>query len=825
MKLLFLLLALSFSATAFSQASVKGVVLNEENSPLENVNVSLSDSPSGTSTNANGFFDLRVPSDSTLTITFSALGYKKIILKNLRLEKGEIYEVFPVMNTQEIQIGTVYLDNTTRKQLRGMTSISPEVIENIPGAQPGVENLIKSLPGVAYNNELSTQYAVRGGNYDENLIYINEIEVYRPLLIRSGQQEGLSVVNSDLTRSVDFSAGGFQAQYGDKLSSVLDIKYRRPKSFTAGIDASFLGANVFAGGEFLNGTTTGIMGLRYRNNSLFVNSRDTEANARPVFYDAQLSLVHRLSPKFAIEFLGNIAINDYEFEPVDRETRFGTVADPRALVIDYSGFENDRYETYFGAVKLSYDVADNLNFRLISSLYHTQEQEHFDILAVYALGRPDSDFGGDFSEIGQVTSAGAELEHGRNDLDGLIGNIHLRGTYEVPSDKAERDLIDFGVKYQREDFRDRVQEYTVLDSAGFSLRPPIEDFRRDEPYEPFTGPLEPFTSIRAYNEVQTDRLEAFAQYGARGFWGDHEIFWNAGARFTAWNVGGPGLEESTQSVISPRAQFAIKPDWEENMIFRLKGGLYYQPPFYRELRDETGAVVPDVKAQRSTHIVLGHDWKFKLRKRDFQLTSEVFYKDLTDVNTYTLENVRIRYRANNDAEAYAYGVDLRLNGEFVPGTESWVTASYLKTEERLEGRDEFISRPTDQRLKFAVLFQDYVPRFPQLRAYLNMVYQTGLPGGSPNYADPYLYQFRLDDYIRADLGINYVFKDAKRQNIDAKWLKNFKELSLGVEVFNIFNNQNSITNIWVRDISSGRQIAIPNFLTPQVFNVRLRAKF
>ena len=363
-----------------------------------------------------------------------------------------------------------------------------------------------------------------------------------------------------------------------------------------------------------------------------------------------------------------------------------------------------------------------------------------------------------------------------------------------------------------------------LDSAGFSLRPPLPDFRNEQPYVPNATPIVPFTNIRSTNDVTINRVSGYSQYSIKTNIKDHKLWANIGVRAHQWTVSGGNLEENSQIVVSPRAQIAIKPNWKADMIFRASGGWYHQPPFYRELRDSLGTVRPEVKAQQSIHVVLGNDYSFLMANRPFKLTSEVYFKDLTDVNPYTLENVRIRYRARNNAKAYAYGVDARLNGEFVPGTESWLSVGYLKTEENIEDRG-YISRPTDQRLKVGLLFQDYVPSIPSLKMYLNLTYQTGLPGGSPSYADPYDFQTRLRDYRRADLGIFYVFVDQKKKAKQGSFLSKFKELSFGIEVFNLFDIQNAITNTYVRDAASGVQLAIPNFLSPRLLNTKLSMRF
>ena len=813
---LLLLFCLITTLLSAQTATLKGVVLDENNQPLLGVNVVAGDN--GTQTNLNGAYILEIPSNEEVVVVYSYVGFKNAQL-TVNLKPNEDFEFNPTLSVNVEQIGVVELDVKQRKRVQGITSISPEAIRKIPGANAGVENILTSLPGVSNNNELSTQYAVRGGNYDENLVYVNEIEVYRPFLIRSGQQEGLSFVNSDLTSSVDFSAGGFQAKYGDKLSSVLDITYRRPTGFEASTDLSLLGGSLSVGNKSKDGRLSGIIGLRYRDNSLFVDAKQTETNFRPRFADAQTYLTYRFSSKFELGFLGNASINDYEYEPLTRQTNFGTLADPRALLVFYEGQEEDRYQTYFGALKGTYVASENYTAKFIASIYQTTEQEYFDILAQYRLGEVNTSIGDE--NVGEVQFSegiGSQLTHARNDLDALIMNFQHKGNLNLNDHN-----IEYGIKYTYEDIRDRVQEYEIIDSAGFSIRPPIGDFANNQPYESFDSPIVPFSSIRATNDVQINRVLGYAQWSKRTTLGDSELWLNAGVRSQTWTVSGEGIESTTQSVISPRAQISLKPNWEMDMLFRVSGGFYHQPPFYRELRDSTGTVVPGVKAQQSIHIVLGNDYSFDLWERPFTLNTEVYYKDLTNVNPYTLENVRIRYRAKNNAVAYAYGLDMRLAGEFVPGTESWISFGYLKTEENIDDRG-YIFRPTDQRLKFGVLFQDYVKIIPDLKGYLNLVYNTGLPGGSPSYADPYNFQRRLPDYKRADLGISYVLVHDKKRK-DSGIFKPFKELTLGAEIFNIFDVQNSITNTFVRDVYTKVQYAIPNYLTPRVFNVRVTAKF
>jgi hypothetical protein len=629
----------------------------------------------------------------------------------------------------------------------------------------------------------------------------------------------LSFTNTDLVQNVDFSAGGFQAKFGDKLSSVLDITYRKPTEFGASLEASFLGGSFSVDAVSKNKKWSAVTGVRYRNNSLLVNSQDTQTNYTPTFADLQTNINYDISQKWQLSFLGNISQNKYLYRPLTRETKFGTIDQPMALAVFYEGQEKDQYDTYFGAIKTTYKSSSSLTFKLIGSLFHTIEQEHFDILAQYRLGNVDEDGNRNPDDVDFTRGIGTQLNHARNDLDALIANIELKGFKEW----KHNNQVEFGLKYTRESIRDRIVEWEVIDSAGFSLNPPILDLpKNNQPYEPYTGPLLPYQNIRATNFNDISRYSVYAQWNNKSDLGSSQVWYTIGARFQSWQVSGADVEGKNQAVFSPRAQFALKPDWEMDMIFRVSGGLYHQPPFYRELRDSNGEVDPNVKAQQSIHFVISNDYNFKMWNRPFKWVTEVYYKSLSDVNTYSIDNVRIRYVADNNAKAFAQGLDFRLNGEFVPGTESWISFGYLKTEENY-GSKGYIARPTDQRLKFAMLFQDYMPNIPSIKLYLNLVYNTGLPGGSPSYSDPYLYQNRLNDYRRADVGFAKVFID---QNNIAKagWLKAFKELSLGVEIFNIFNNQNAITNTWVRDAYSKNQYAIPNYMTSRVFNIKLNAR-
>ncbi|WP_299048737.1 TonB-dependent receptor [uncultured Polaribacter sp.] len=810
-----LLLFIFFPLFIFSQKTtlLKGSVKNKNNEPIEGVSISYKQS--GTTSDENGRYQLRIPFKEEISLKFSHISYRTTT-RNItaKSRNGIRLSVTLISNTEELEEIIV---RDRKKEAQGLQNINIKTVKNTVGANAGVENVLMTLPGVSNNNELSTQYNVRGGNFDENLVYVNGIQVYRPFLIRSGQQEGLSFINPNMVQNINFSAGGFQAKYGDRLSSVLDITYRKPKEVATSIEGSLLGGSVTFEAPIIEDKLTAISSFRYRDNSLFVNSKQIETNFRPTFIDFQTFLSYNASDRLRFNLLSNFSINSYNFQPISRRTRFGTVANPLELTVFYTGQEEDNYLTLFGAFSTEFEVNDKLILTGTVSRYNTQEEEHFDIGATYNLGEVDTNIGSEnFGDVEFSQGIGSQLNHARNDLDALITNAEIRGKY-----KSNRLQFEFGAKLQKEDIRDRIREWEIIDSLGFSTRPP-GFATNNQPFEPFAGPIVPFQNIRTENNIQINRISGFAQFNERLFWEDNEVWYNVGVRAHNWRVSGNGLNSKSQTIISPRAQFAIKPNWHKDMLFRASGGWYSQPPSYRELRDFDGNINVDLKAQRSIHLVLGMDYSFEMWGRPFKLTAEAYYKDLSNVNTYTVDNVRIRYRANNNATAYANGIDVRLNGEFVPGSDSWVSIGYLKTEENQDNRGN-ISRPTDQRFKFAILFQDYVPNLPNLKAYLNLVYNSGVPGGSPAYADVYDFQNRLRDYRRADIGVSYIFTDVNKQ-YKTGFLSKFRELSAGLELFNMFDIQNAITNTWVRDSFSKRQFGIPNFLTGRILNFKLAMK-
>lgn len=794
-------------------AIVEGFIKNVKGDPIEEVSVMYQNT--GTISDKNGFYSLKIKAAEEVEILFSHLTYHSIS-KKITVPKDRTFRYSPQLQLKTEAIKEVNIRNQKRPS-KNMTALTVEKAKRIPGANAGVENILKTLPGVNSSNELSTQYQVRGGNFDENLVYVNGIEVYRPFLVRSGQQEGLSFVNVDMIQQIQFSAGGFQAKYDDKLSSVLDITYKKPTNFSSTIDVSLLGINATFEEVFLQKKLAVLTGIRYRDNSLLVSKVDVKSHFKPQFTDIQSLINYDISPQFSLQFLGNIAINQYDLQPLSRRTKFGTLANPLELIVNYEGRENNRYQTYFGALNAIYQLNENTKLQLTNSNYNTQESEYFDILAQYNIGEVETDLStNNFGNTTFTDAIGSQLNHARNDYDALIQQLYFKGNYS-----KKNTVLEWGLKYQIEQIKDKTKEWEMIDSLGFAVRP-LSHNPNNEPYTAFEGPIVPFNYINTFNEIDLQRWNGFVQWSQSFEWKQFHWWINVGNRFHYWKIKQPNSHHYTDVVYSPRLQLAFKPIANENLLYRISGGWYHQPPSYKELKGFDGNVNKKVKAQQSIHLVLGNEYVFKWFERPFKLISELYFKDLSYVNTYTLDNVRIRYVANNNAEAYVYGLDVRLNGEFVPGTESWVSFGYLKTEENTNQRG-FIPRPTDQRLKFGILFQDYVPNIPNLKMYLNLIYNTGVPGGSPSYADPYLFQNRLSDYKRADLGILYILKD-DTQAKDRVWLQKIEEISVGFEIFNMFDVQNSITNTWVRDSYSKQSYGIPNYMSGRIFNLRLMLK-
>ncbi|MGE4513875.1 MAG: TonB-dependent receptor plug domain-containing protein [Chryseobacterium sp.] len=700
-----------------------------------------------------------------------------------------------------------------QKKVTGRTNdlttvkISAKDAQNVASISGGIEGIIKTLPSVNSNTELSSQYMVRGGNYDENLIYINDIEIYRPFLIRNSQQEGLSIINPDMVSTVNFSAGGFEPRYGDKMSSAVNIYYREPEKFELSGEGSLIGGRLttgFAAGKDQEGNRkfTALFSGRYRNTNLVLNTLKEDTDFNPKYMDFQTYLNYHFSPKLTVSFIGYYSKNDYEMIPKEREVDFGSLQQPLKLNVNYHGREDDKYKNMMGTASINFKPSDKLRFTLDAFAYQNREREYYSISSAYALQTFDPVTGD------PVTSydAGGQIEHERNDLQVKTYGAQFRTRF---SPNVNTD-IELGFKYEKENLKDLTNEWKLADSAGYSI--PHEDFI--DPRD--AGDLRLMYNIAGKNHIQPTRFSAYAQYSQKFFWGSNKVFLNAGARVAHWSF-------NNETIFSPRAQFAIKPDWDTDMLFRLSGGVYYQAPFYKEIKDLDGNFNSSIKSQRSIQAILANDYEFYMYDRPFKLTTELYYKKMNDLIPYYMDNVRIRYTGKNSASGYSYGIDTRLFGEFVPGVDSWLSASYARVYENIDGKGD-IPRPTDQRFRFAMFYQDYMPAFPQMRVNLTLTYAMGLPTGAPVLTDPYQYQKTLPSYKRVDLGLSYAFIDPKEKNAGYGFWGNFDELTLGVQVFNAFNIRNTVANQWITDANTNYMYPVPVRLTGRFFNVKLEFK-
>jgi len=667
----------------------------------------------------------------------------------------------------------------------------------------GIEGLLKTLPSVNSNTELSSQYMVRGGNYDENLIYINDIEIYRPFLIRNSQQEGMSIINPDMVSTVNFSAGGFEPKYGDKMSSALNIYYREPEKFELSGEASLIGGRLTAGLASKNKKLTALFSGRYRNTNLVLNTLNEDTDFNPTYWDFQSYINYHLNDKFSMSFIGYYSKNDYEMVPKAKSVTFGSLQQPITVNIGYGGKEQDMYKNMMGTFSLNFKPSDQWKFTLDSFAYQNREKEYYSIASSYEIQTFDPITGDPVPSF----DGGGQIEHARNDLFVRTYGTQFRAKF---SPNINTD-IEVGVKYEKENLSDNTNEWKLVDSSGYSIPRPIDDPRTGE-----SGDLELFYQIAGKNKIEPSRLSAYAQYSQKFYWGASKVFVNAGARVSNWSF-------NKETIFSPRFQFAIKPDWDSDMLFKLSGGIYYQAPFYKEIKDLDGNFNSNIKSQRSMQLILGHDYEFYMYDRPFKLTTEAYYKKMDDLIPYYMDNVRIRYSGQNNASGYAYGIDTRLFGEFVPGVDSWLSASYARVYENIDGRGN-IPRPTDQRFRFAMFYQDYMPKFPSMRVNLTLVYAMGLPNGAPVFTDPYQYQRTLPAYKRVDLGLSKVFIDSKDKKKRYGFWGNFEELTLGVQVFNAFNINNTVANQWITDYNSSVMYPVPVRLTGRFFNVKLEFK-
>ena len=801
--LLFLFIFIYSLSWAQDRAYIYGKIRTDKGRGIDLFNIAIVGFPGGTTSNEKGAYKLEVPADTNLTIVFSHLEYKTI-KKTLRLAKGESLKVNIKADGNITILNTVDIRNDDKRN-ESVIRLNPKVISSLPNSSGGVEQLIKTLPGVVSNNELSSQYSVRGGNFDENLIYVNDIEIYKPQLVRSGEQEGLSFINSDMIESLTFSAGGFEAKYGDKMSSVLDIKYKRPNKFGATVSASLLGASIHVQGASKSRRFTHSTGLRYKTSRYLLSSLDTEGEYTPTFLDFQTYLSYDINEFNQISFLGNISRNSYQLIPQSRETSFGTVNQALGLNIYFEGQEIDLFNTLQGAFSYEYHK-NKTKLKLIASTYYTQERVSYDILGQYYLNELNKQIGSDnLGDSLMNIGVGSYLDHARNSFDALVSSIKHIGERKIGD-----HTLHWGAKFQHEEIIDKLNEWQVRDSAGYSL--PFPDTAG---YYPSYVPL--YENINSYNSIFSNRYSGHIQDSYLYKLDSTKMFFTLGARANYWDF-------NQQFFATPRMTYAIQPNWHKDILFRFSMGGYYQSPFFKEYRSLDGTLNKNIKAQESYHFVIASDYNFRVWQRPFKFVTELYYKYLNNIIPYTVDNVMIKYYPNQTAVGYTTGIDFRIFGEFVPGIDSWASISYMKSEEDIANDGHgFIPRPTDQRFNASIFFQDYLPKFPNMKVHLTMFYGTGMPFGPPN-SERYQQTARIPDYFRTDIGFTAILKNAKKKLSDQSLFKHFKEVLLTAEIFNLMNKNNTVSYIWVTDIEN-KQYAVPNYLTGIRLNVKLTFKF
>lgn len=770
-------------------ATIYGTITDDEHQPIEIANVKVEGQMAGAVSDLEGNYSVTVQSTDSVVITFSMIGYqtRKRTLRNPR-GKVRLNVVLPASDYA--------LEGVTVKEMHRQTGqnvrIQSEQAKLMPTATGnGVEELIATQAGVSSHNELSSQYNVRGGSFDENSVYVNGIEIYRPLLVRSGQQEGLSFINPDMVESIQFSSGGFEAKYGDKMSSVLDIQYKKPKKFEATAQASLLGAGAYVG--FSTKTFSMMNSIRYKTNKALVGTMDTEAEYDPRFTDYQTAISWTPNKRWDVEFIGNFSQNKYNFIPKSRSTEFGTMNDVRTFVVYFDGQERDLFRTWFGALNVTRHIDTHNSITLQTSTFHTQEEVTLDIQGEYWLEKSES------------RSVGSSMEHVRNFLNGNVQTFTLKGNHN----RLNGHRLTWGAELRRESFRESLREWEMRDSAGYSY--PHHDDKLEVNYSLYQ-PEQRLNSMRYSLYMQ----DVYRMASPLGLW-----TLNAGLRAAYWDW-------NNELIVSPRVSIGLIPAFNEDFTFRFATGLYYQAPFFKEFRDTTTAngvttitLNKDIKSQRSVHFVLAGDYKFRMLDRNFKFTAELYYKFLNNLVPYSIDNVRINYYGKNMARGYATGVDLKLFGEFVPGTDSWITCSIMKTEEKVDGR--WRPRPTDQLLNLSLFFTDYFPGSDRWKMVLRAAYADGLPFSSPRHGRE-AHIFRAPAYKRVDLGMSYRLLKNEDREYRTGLASYFRNIWLGVDVLNLYDTQNVNSYYWFTDINN-QQSAIPNYLTERQFNVRVLCEF
>lgn len=784
LQIFMLCMAMYAQAQSFT---LQGRVVDESGSPVEFASVSCLKQGKMTMTSLKGEYSLQLHSADSVEVRFSMVGYKTKI-RVLRRPRGK-QTLQVVLYSNDNELGEVTVTGT-RIQSGQTQELKKEHLKNLPSVSGNaVEELIQSQAGVSTHSELSSQYNVRGGSFDENSVYINNVEVYRPFLVRSGQQEGISVINPDMVEKIEFSTGGYEARYGDKMSSALNITYKRPKPFEASVSASLLGASAYVGVS--NKKVSWSNGLRYKTTRNLLGSLDTKGEYKPTFIDYQTYFTYTPNERWDINFLGNISNNHYNFSPEDRETNFGTMENVKSFRVYFDGQEKDVFRTFFGSLGITRHFGKNTSLSLIASAFKTREQEKYDIQGQYWLTQ---------TETSENLGVGTYFQHARNYL-----NAHVESLKLLLKTKQKRHDIEGALTFKKEHISENSVEYEMRDSSNYSI--------------PHTGKdLYMIYSMRAKNVLDANRIEAYIQdtYRFGGGEGQSHYTLNYGVRFAHWSY-------TKETILSPRVSLGIIPAFNENVTMRFAAGLYYQAPFFKEIRDTTtvngityAKLNNKAKSQRSIHFIAGYDYRFKLNNRQFKFTAEAYYKLLGNLVPYSVNNVKVVYYGDNESSGHAAGIDFKIYGEFVPGTDSWLSLSLMSTKMKLNGVS--IPLPTDQRYALNMFFTDYFPGTDRWKMSLKLAFADGLPFAAP-HRELESNSFRAPAYKRADIGLSYRLIN----NADNHNKKNpLRNLWLGVECLNLFGINNVNSYYWITDVT-GQQYAVPNYLTGRQLNFRISA--
>lgn len=789
------------TAVASAQVSIHGKITDDANKPVEFVTVKIAGTAIGTQSNLQGDFRLSAPQADTIKVVFTCIGYREES-RTLIKPKGDITLNMRMLEATK-ELGEVEVQ-AIKAQTSQMQTIDASTVRRAPDASGGqVESLITTLAGVSASNELSSQYSVRGGSYDENSVYINGIEVYRPQLITSGQQEGLSIINPDMVGSVNFSTGGFPAKYDDKMSSVLDIAYRQPESLEGSISASLMGGSVAFGQS--SGKFSQLYGLRYKANNSLLSSLDSRGEYDPKYFDFQTSINYAPSAKWKFGFLGNIAVNDYKFTPQNRETKFGTAAIAKTFMVYFDGQEKDKFETWFGALTATYKPSKSTSLSVLASGFLSNELVTYDIAGEYWI-KDTGDDSQDATSVGAEQGVGRYMEHARNRLKASVMSLSLQGVSAIGS----KNTLEYGLTWKHESIMERSREWEKRDSAGYSL-PSNGDYVRL------------IYNLNSHQNLESNRFNAYVQDTWRHETPAGYLNINGGIRMSYWDF-------NREFLVSPRVNVGFIPERAPQWTFRFATGLYYQSPFYKELRlaqtDAAGnrniTLNSDIKSQGSYQVILGSDFTFRMINRPFKFSTEIYYKALYNLIPYTLDNLRIVYTGTNSTKGYTAGIDMRLFGQFVPGSDSWLSVSLLNSKEQMNGVN--VPRPNERRYNIALYFTDYFPKVPKLKFSLKGIISDGLPLTAPGMTTDQGY-FRTPAYKRLDIGFSYGLitptpEGEPRTGIH-KWIKS---LWIGVDCFNLLDISNVSSYYWVTDVND-YAYAVPNYLTRRQFNVRLTIDF